>query len=206
MNPPNLIDGTVLAQKLMSTIFRTGQFFGQVHIINVLRGSKDKKVIEKGHNHLSVYGIGEDKSINFWQSFLRQLLAFGHLVINFQKYGAIQITESGMKILTNKSQFLYRDIPDNVNSKINHKIKKEVIKVHNSNKELLNRLKALRLNFAKNQNLPAYAIFHDITLLQMSKLLPKNENDLQKIEGVGPVKLKKYGKSFLKLINNSNNE
>ena len=67
-------------------------------------------------------------------------------------------------------------------------------------------MKALRLDFAKNQNLPAYTIFHDITLLQMSKLLPKNENDLLEIEGVGLAKLRKYGKSFLDLINNSNNE
>ena len=84
LDPPNLIDGTVLAQKLLSTVFRTGQFFGQVHVINVLRGSEDKKVLEKGHDRLSVYGIGKDKSINFWQSFLRQLLAFGHLQINFK--------------------------------------------------------------------------------------------------------------------------
>ena len=201
LDPPNLIDGTVLAQKLLSTVFRTGQFFGQVHVINVLRGSEDKKVLEKGHDRLSVYGIGKDKSINFWQSFLRQLLAFGHLQINFQKYGAIQITESGITILKSNSKFFYRDIPERLNIKINNKVKKETIELDDNNKQLLVALKSLRLEFAKKQNLPAYTIFHDNTLVQMSKILPKNANELLKIDGVGPSKLKKYGKSFLNIIN-----
>ena len=126
ITPPNLIDGTILAQ-LLSTIYRTGQYYGQVHIINVLRGSEDQKVIEKKHNNLSVYGSGKNKSINFWKSFLRQLLAFGHLKINFQKYGAIEITNSGINILKNKSNFLYREISKNSelknNSKLENKLK-----------------------------------------------------------------------------------
>ena len=99
LNPPKLIDGTVLAQKLLSTIYKTGQYFGQAHVINVIRGSEDKKIIERGHQNLSVYGIGKDKSKNFWQSFLRQLLANGHLQINFQRYGAVQITNIGVEVL-----------------------------------------------------------------------------------------------------------
>ena len=204
IDPPDLIDGTVLAQKLLSTIFRTGQIFGQVHVINVLKGSEDKKVIDKGHDKLSVHGIGKDKSINFWQSFLRQLLAFGHLQINFQKYGAIQITRSGVKILKNQSKFLYKDIPERLNIKINKKVKKEFIGNDDNHEELLNALKALRLDFAKEQNLPAYTIFHDSTLLQMSKYMPKNETELLDIDGVGRAKLKKYGDSFLQLINKMN--
>ncbi len=205
IDPPDLIDGTILAQKLLSTIFRTGQYFGQVHVINVLRGSTDKKVFEKGHNNLSVYGIGKDKSINFWQSFLRQLLAFGHLEINFQKYGAIQITKSGYYILSNKSKFLFKDIPERFNAKINNKVKKDVINLDHYNKELLNELKALRLDFAKKQNLPAYTVFHDSALVQMSKFIPKTETDLLKIDGVGPIKMIKYGKSFLDVINKYGN-
>ena len=102
INPPKLIDGTVLAQKLLSTIYKTGQYFGQAHVINVIRGSEDKKIIDKGHHNLSVYGIGKNKSKEFWQSFLRQLLAYGHLKINFQRYGAVQITDIGVEVLKNK--------------------------------------------------------------------------------------------------------
>ncbi len=200
LTQPKLIDGTVLAQKLLSTIFRTGQFFGQAHVINVLRGSEDKKVIEKGHNYLSVYGIGKNKSKEFWRSFLRQLLAFGHLQINFQKFGAIQITKTGLKILKENEKFFFQDIPDQIDIK-NTKKTKIVFDEFSTNQDLLNELKLLRLNLAKKQNIPAYAVFHDTTLIQMSKILPKNEYEFLKIDGVGPVKFKKYGDLFLKVIN-----
>ena len=88
-----------------------------------------------------------------------------------------------------------------MNIKINNKVKKETIELDDNNKKLLVALKSLRLEFAKKQNLPAYTIFHDNTLAQMSKTLPKNANELLKIDGVGPTKLKKYGKSFLDIIN-----
>ena len=200
LNPPSLIDGTILAQKLLSTIYKTGQFFGQVHIINVLRGSEDKKIIDKGHHNLSVYGIGNDKSKEFWQSFLRQMLAYGHLKINFQKYGAIQITNTGVEVLRNKLKFLYKDIPI--------KLTKEMVKapkylnkdLNTEDTALLKNLKFLRLDIAKKQNLPAFTVFHDSTLIQMSQRKPKTEIDMLAIDGVGPTKFKKYGTIFIDLI------
>ncbi len=200
LNPPALIDGTILAQKLLSTIYRTGQFFGQVHIINVLRGSEDKKVFDKGHQNLSVYGIGNDKSKEFWQSFLRQMLAYGHLKINFQKYGAIQITNTGVDVLKNKNKFMYKDIPIKSikeNTKAPKYLNRDLTDVDSA---LLNNLKSLRLDIAKKQNLPAFTIFHDSTLIQMSQRRPKNEIDMLEIDGVGPAKLKKYGLIFIDLI------
>ena len=199
-NPPTLIDGTVLAQKLLSTIYRTGQYFGQAHVINVIRGSEDKKIIDKGHQNLSVYGIGKDKSKNFWQSFLRQLLACGHLKINFQRYGAVQISDIGVEVLKNKIKFLYKDIPIKVNQKLTKTVKYQNKDVSNENIDLLNALKALRLNIAKKQNLPAYIVFHDSSLIQMSQIKPENELDMLKIDGVGPAKFKKYGQIFLNMI------
>ena len=164
INPPKLVDGTELAQKLMSTIYRTGQFFGQVHIINVLRGSEDQKVLEKKHNLLSVYGIGKDKSKSFWQSFLRQMLAFGHLEINFQKFGAIQITKSGMLILKNKNTYLFRQILTDKIFVSNPKLNTSDHNLSNQDEDLLILLKQLRLKLAKEQKVPAYIIFNDVTL------------------------------------------
>ncbi|MDA9973322.1 DNA helicase RecQ [Alphaproteobacteria bacterium] len=197
INPPKLIDGTVLAQKLLSTIYKTGQYFGQSHVINVIRGSEDKKIVERGHQHLSVYGIGKDKSKDFWQSFLRQLLAYGHLQINFQKYGAIQISEIGVKILKNEKKFFYKDILlkiDKKFTKINRYKNKDM---STEDLDLLNALKALRLNIAKKKNLPAYTIFHDSSLIQMSQIKPNNQIDMLKIDGIGETKFKKYGELFL---------
>ena len=201
IDPPSLIDGTILAQKLLSTVYRTGQFYGQVHIINVLRGSEDKKILDKGHQKLSVYGLGKDKTKEFWQSFLRQMLAYGHLKINFQKYGAIEITNTGIQVLKNVKKFMYKEIPT--------KPVKDIIKpTKYLNKELskddnilLNKLKSLRLDIAKQRRLPAYTVFHDSTLIQMSQNKPKNEIDMLEIDGVGPTKFKKYGELFIDLIN-----
>ena len=201
IDPPTLIDGTILAQKLLSTVYRTGQFYGQVHIINVLRGSEDKKILDKGHQKLSVYGLGKDKTKEFWQSFLRQMLAYGHLKINFQKYGAIEITNTGIQVLKNVQKFMYKEIPT--------KPVKDIIKpTKYLNKELstddnilLNKLKSLRLHIAKQRRLPAYTVFHDSTLIQMSQNKPTNEIDMLEIDGVGPTKFKKYGELFIDLIN-----
>ena len=199
-NPPKLIDGSELAQKLLSTIYRTRQYFGQVHVINVLRGSQDNKVIEKGHDQLSVYGIGQDKSKEFWQSFLRQLLAFGHLQINFQKFGAIQITSSGMNILTKGESFFYKEIVEKNSPSYIRSQRLVPSNLSEGDNQLINRLKQLRLDISKKQGLPAYTVFHDSTLRQMAEYKPKSEEDFLRIDGVGLTKYQKYGKRFLEEI------
>ena len=201
INPPSLIDGTILAQKLLSTVYRTGQFYGQVYIINVLRGSEDKKILDKGHQKLSVYGLGKDKTKEFWQSFLRQMLAYGHLKINFQKYGAIEITNTGIQVLKNEQKFMYKEIPTKPVKDIVKPTKYLNKELSNDDNNLLNELKSLRLDIAKQQRLPAYTVFHDSTLIQMSQNKPTNEIDMLEIDGVGPTKFKKYGELFIDLIN-----
>ena len=201
IDPPSLIDGTILAQKLLSTVYRTGQFYGQVHIINILRGSEDKKILDKGHQKLSVYGLGKDKTKEFWQSFLRQMLAYGHLKINFQKYGAIEITNTGIQVLKNEQKFMYKEIPTKPVKDIVKPSKYLNKELSNDDNNLLNELKSLRLDIAKQQRLPAYTVFHDSTLIQMSQNKPTNEIDMLEIDGVGPTKFKKYGELFIDLIN-----
>lgn len=201
IDPPSLIDGTILAQKLLSTVYRTGQFYGQVHIINVLRGSEDKKILDKSHQKLSVYGLGKDKTKEFWQSFLRQMLAYGHLKINFEKYGAIEITNTGIQVLKNEQKFMYKEIPTKPVKNIVKRTKYINKELSNDDNNLLNELKSLRLDIAKQQRLPAYTVFHDSTLIQMSQNKPTNEIDMLEIDGVGPIKFKKYGELFIDLIN-----
>ena len=201
INPPSLIDGTILAQKLLSTVYRTGQFYGQVHIINVLRGSEEKKILDKGHQKLSVYGLGKDKTKEFWQSFLRQMLAYGHLKINFQKYGAIEITNTGIQVLKNEQKFMYKEIPTKPVKDIVKPPKYLNKELSNDDNNLLNELKSLRLDIAKQRRLPAYTVFHDSTLIQMSQTKPTNEIDMLEIDGIGPTKFKKYGELFIDLIN-----
>ncbi len=200
-NPPTLIDGTLHARKMLATIYKTGQFFGQAHIINVLRGSEDKKILDRGHNLLSVHGIGKDQPREFWKFFFGQLLTFGHVTVNFQKYMTVQITKTGMEILKEKRNFKYKIFPKKQHSKRDYKIPNKTIQTDLSpDLELLKSLKTLRLEFAKKQNLPAFTVFHDTTLIQMSSKKPMNEEQFLSLDGVGPAKLKKYGESFLNLI------
>ena len=198
LDPPKLIDGTELAQKLLSTIFRTGQYFGQVHVINVLRGMEEKNIIDKGHHNLSVFGIGSEYSKDFWQSFVRQLLAFGHLRLNIQRYGSLQITKSGMDILKNGKLFQYKEIKNE--SKVK-KISREVVSdLDENDQSLLMKLKELRLNIAKESKLPAFTVFHDIALRDMAVLKPRTSEEFLEINGVGPSKLEKWSSPFMEII------
>ena len=198
LDPPKLIDGTELAQKLLSTIFRTGQYFGQVHVINVLRGMEEKNIIDKGHNNLSVFGIGSEYSKDFWQSFVRQLLAFGHLRLNIHRYGSLQITNSGMDILKNGKLFQYKEIKNE--SKVK-KISREVVSdLDENDQSLLMKLKELRLNIAKESKLPAFTVFHDIALRDMAVLKPRTSEEFLEINGVGPSKLEKWSSPFMEII------
>ena len=202
LNPPNLKDGTDLAQKLLSVILQTGQKFGQNHIINVLRGSEDSKIFDKRHDKLPTYGLGKEQTKDFWRSFLRQMLAFGHLQINFQEFGAIQLTESGMNVLENEEIFEYKDIIKKANFSVRKRKNVYSSEISSSDQIYLNSLKSLRLVLARDKSIPAYAVFNDETLKQLVINKPKTNEEFLKINGVGPSKLKRYGKIFLEAISN----
>ena len=157
-----------------------------------------KNIIDKGHNNLSVFGIGSEYSKDFWQSFVRQLLAFGHLRLNIQRYGSLQITNSGMDILKNGKLFQYKEIKNE--SKVK-KISREVVSdLDENDQSLLMKLKELRLNIAKESKLPAFTVFHDIALRDMAVLKPRTSEEFLEINGVGPSKLEKWSSPFMEII------
>jgi len=199
LRPPKMLDGTKLAQMVLSAIYRSGQIFGAVHIINILIGEKTTKIIERNHDKIKTFGIGSDYKKEFWQGFIRQLISSNHIKINFKKYGCLEITKTGMEILQEKLYFNYKDILIKPPKPFKNKT---IIKdINNSDLTLLNALKTLRLEISKNLSLPAYIIFSDISLLEMAQYKPKNKSDFAKINGVGPTKLKKYSEEFLSIIN-----
>lgn len=123
-----------------------------------------------------------------------------NIKINFQRYGAVQISDIGVEVLTNKKSFFYKDVIIKIDKKLNKSISYQNKDMSNESLGLLNALKSLRLQIAKKKNLPAYTIFHDSSLIQMSKTKPNNKTDMLKIEGVGEVKFKKYGDLFINKI------
>ena len=201
-NPPKMLDGTKLAQMVLSAIYRSGQIFGTVHIINILLGNKTDKIIEKKHYKIKTFGIGNNYKKDFWQGFIRQLISSGHLIINIKKFGCLQITKSGLEILKDDKYFNYKEIifkaPKTTKK---NKNTKELLNIDNNDLQILTSLKELRLNIAREKSIPAFVIFPDSSLIEMAKIKPQNLQEMIKINGVGPSKLKKYGTSFLEVIN-----
>ena len=199
--PPKMLDGTKLAQMVLSAIYRSGQFFGTIHIINILLGNKTDKIIEKKHDKIKTFGIGNNYKKDFWQGFIRQLISSGHIIINIKKFGCLQITRSGLEILKDKKYFNYKEIiVKEPKSAKNNRIK-VIADIDDNDLKILTSLKELRLNIAREKSIPAFVIFTDSSLIEMAKFKPENLQEMIKINGVGPSKLKKYGSSFLAVIN-----
>ncbi len=201
LNPPKMLDGTKLAQMVLSAIYRSGQIFGTVHIINILLGNKTDKIIEKKHDKIKTFGVGNSYKKDFWQGFIRQLISSGHIIINIKKFGCLQITTSGLEVLKDEKYFNYKEITLKIPKNSKHKKIKETMSIDDNDLKILTSLKELRLDIAREKSIPAFVIFPDSSLIEMAKIKPQNLEEMNKINGVGPAKLKKYGSSFLEVIN-----
>ncbi len=202
LNPVKSWDGTVAAQKALSTVFRTGQKFGVAHLVDVLIGEETIKVRDFSHQDLSVFGIGKDYSQDKWRSIFRQLIAADFLKINMEKYGSLMLTEKSASILRNKKKIFFR-VDSKVKMSTKNFSKKAVPVTHERDENLFQALKDLRFQLSKKLRIPPYAIFHDRTLIEMAELRPNNIQELSDLHGIGNVKLKKYGKMFLNIIQNN---
>ncbi len=199
LDPPKTMDGTVEAQKLLSCVYRTGQRFGAGYVIDVLRGEDNERIRANGHAALSTYGIGSDRSMKEWQSFLRQLVAQGLLMADMEAHGALKITASGRAFLKEKQSLQLRLDPGKAAKATERRQTLEALK-DEGDRELFGRLKTLRLEIAKANSLPPYVIFHDRTLIEMALRKPANLEDLSFIPGVGQSKVRKYGPAFVAAI------
>ena len=205
LSPPKLVDGTELAQMTLSAIYRTGQSFGTTHIIDVLRGSPSGKILERNHNQIKTFGVGSEYSKPYLQSFIRQLIAAGHVVLNIKKFGGLEISKSGFILLKGETSFQYKQPSESTPKQKAGRTVKESIPEHiysGEDAELVSRLKQKRLSLAQDQGVPAFIVFTDTVLYQMVERKPTNRDEFLNLVGVGPAKLEKYGDSFLAVINN----
>lgn len=189
----DLEDLTVAAQKFMSCVKRTGEIFGAGHIIDVLRGSKAKKVLDRGHDRLSTYGIGMEFSKKQWFHISRQLVQ-KDLLVQDAEYGSLKITEAGWTVMRGQAVFKGRVEEDVSPTKTQDR------QVQDYDRDLFQMLRQQRKSLADGLNLPPYAVFPDQTLIEMAYYYPHTEDDLLAIHGVGQVKLQKYGAFFLEWI------
>jgi ATP-dependent DNA helicase RecQ len=189
-------DITVDAQKLLSTVYRTGQSFGQAYVIDVLRGSEMQKIFENGHNRLSVFGIGKELSKSYWEKISERLMELGALKRG--EFRSLVIDSVGMRILKNEMRVFIKEKRLHIKSKKEFSAHKE----EDINSEIFEQLRTLRAEIAKEENKPAYIIFGDKTLKEMAKLLPKTKEQMLQVSGVGEVKFERYGEQFLELLKN----
>jgi ATP-dependent DNA helicase RecQ len=200
LSPPATWDGTVAAQKALSTVYRTGGRFGAGHLIDVLLGKSTDKVQQWGHQSLSVFGIGQDVDEATWKGVLRQLMAHGYLSVDHDAFGALVLTEASRSVLKGETQVWMRK-----NTAIKP-VKKGSTRpiaapVDAADDALFEKLRVWRQAAAREHNVPAYVIFHDSTLAQVAQRRPATLNELGEISGIGVRKLEAYGAGMLAVIN-----
>jgi len=198
--PPATWDGKETAQKLLSAVYRTGQRFGSAHVVDVLVGNETEKVTNNGHELLSVFGVGKDKTQNAWRSVIRQLVVQGYLRVDQERYGAIVLTEASRPVLRGETGVRLREDPKEPAAKKKPKRSTAAEVLGEGDRELFERLRDLRKRIAAEQGVPPYVIFHDATLLQMTVEKPKSSGEMLELNGVGKSKLEKYGDEFLRCI------
>jgi len=201
-DPPQLIDGAVLAQKAMSAIARTGQRFGLEHLISVLRGLKTDKVMARGHDALPTFGVGEDLSKEQWMSVFRQLFASGAIDQLIDGHGEWIITAKGKDILFAKQGIRLRPPEEQRGVRSSRARPSDAADqlLSEADRTIYIALRKKRLELAKESGKPAYTIFADRTLIEMAAEKPQTPEALSRIFGVGARKLERYGSEFLSVI------
>jgi ATP-dependent DNA helicase RecQ len=198
LTPPEVFDGTEAARKILSTVYRTGQRFGAVHVIDVLMGKDNDKVRQHRHNSLSVFGIGDELEQQQWRSILRQLVVLGLLLVDTGGYGALKLDNRSRPLLRGEVELpLRRDLLVTRKAKTP---KRKTVSVAEEDRDLWEALRTCRKRLADENNVPPYVIFHDATLMQMATDKPQTSEALLAISGVGQTKLERYGPAFLEVV------
>lgn len=196
LQPPTTWDATEAVQKLLSCVYRTGQRFGAGHVIDVLRGSANERILQFKHDGLSTYGIGRDMSNNDWRAVVRQLVARGYLQVD-DAYGSLRLSEQCRPLLRGEDVIELRKSiakPETMNSR------SRVTEIDEKDLPLWNALRACRKRLAEENGVPPYVIFHDATLREMVQQRPMTERTFLKLTGVGDSKLERFGDEFLDVI------
>ena len=189
------MDATVITQKVLSAVIRTGERFGAGHVIDVLRGSRSSKVTERRHDQLSVHGIARDHSLGELRHLISQLTARGLLALGPSDYPTYQVTQSGREFLRGR-ETLTLARPRTQQSAPSAGQQGDLDYDH----ALFQKLRELRKRIADKKGVPPYVVFGDRPLQQMAYYYPQGRDSFSRISGVGEAKLKEYGKDFLRVI------
>lgn len=198
-NPPITADATEDAQKFLSCIYRLQQNYGLTHTIDVLRGSSADKIKQCGHEKISTFGIGKDKSAHYWKHLAWQLIHKEYCVQDLNQFNVLKLTPKAIPLLKGEEK-ISLTLPNNDLQNSKKKIK-ERRSIQATNNPLFELLRALRRQLADEENKPPFMIFSDATLHAMTEAKPQNLEQLLTVPGVGQHKLAHYGNQFLNVLN-----
>lgn len=196
-NPPKSFDGLLIAQKALSAIKRTGEKVGQFLLIDILRGAKTADIYSKGLQNIKTYGAGRDHSNEEWIHFITQIKNLGLVEVAYDDHMHLKVTPFGDDVLFGKKQFQLTHFIEKPKRERKAKRKPSNLSL---DEVLFNELRLLRKKIAVEDNVPAYIVFNDVSLQEMSKEMPTTENEMLAISGVGLQKFQTYGQEFIDLI------
>ncbi|NDK38150.1 DNA helicase RecQ [Pseudoxanthomonas gei] len=200
LQPAASWDATLAAQKALSCVYRTGQRFGAVHLIDVLRGSENERIQQFGHDKLSTYGIGKDLDAKSWRGVFRQLVATGLLEVDTEAFGGLRLTDASRAVLTGRQNVVLRKEVAGKKARERDRGPRTGVSVQPQDLSLFGALRDLRAQLAREQNVPAYVIFHDSTLRNIAEQRPESLDDLGRVGGIGGTKLERYGPQVLEIV------
>jgi len=202
LEPVATFDGTVAAQKLLSTVVRTGQRFGAGHLVDVLLGKATERVRSLGHDRLSTFGIGDELDAGGWRSVVRQLLANGQLVPDPDGFGGLRLGPGAAEVLRGEVEVVLRRDAVAPRTRRRSGGQDAVLDAAASpeDERMFQALRALRTAIAREEAVPPYVVFHDRTLREMVAARPEDLAGLSQVSGVGAAKLERYGERFLAVL------
>jgi ATP-dependent DNA helicase RecQ len=197
----DVVDGTIVAQKALSAIVRTGERFGTEHLANLLCGDATEAILKFGHERLPTFGVGKEHDKSEWRSIFRQLHGAGVIALDLAGYGRWTVTEAGRRVLKGTERFALRtDTLKPARQAARAASAAALVGSTNGDAVLFEALKRRRLELAKDQRVPAYVVFGDKSLIDMVRLKPKSQAEMRGVHGVGETKLAQYAEAFLAVI------
>lgn len=203
LHPVDTWDATQAAQMALSAVYRTGQRFGVVHLMDVLMGKTNPKITQFSHQNLTVFGVGKNLDQTRWSSVFRQLVAGGFLHSDIDAHGGLKLTEAARPVLKGLAEVWLRRDAEVENRKVSKAGRSANAKAAYdglADDPLWLALKAKRLELAREQAVPPYVIFHDTTLIEILNRRPNSLVEMSQIMGVGRAKLDRYGEDFLEVL------
>ncbi|MGC7411401.1 DNA helicase RecQ [Pandoraea pneumonica] len=202
LNPPEVFDGTIAAQKALSAILRTGQRFGAGHLVDLLRGRSTDKIRQFGHESLPTFGVGGELDDQGWRAVFRQLIAHGLIEPDSSQYGALILNAAARPVLKGETTLSLRRQRAVASKKSRFAgYASPAIELDPADQQLFDKLRAWRQDMAKTQQVPAYVILHDRTLRELAQRRPRHRDGLVDITGLGEAKIERYGEALVELLN-----